>query len=39
MLDLAKANIIGKNNIHTNYNQGILIVEGSSCKIVENISK
>ncbi|CAI2360731.1 unnamed protein product [Moneuplotes crassus] len=37
VLDLAKADIVGKNNIHTNVNQGILIVEGSSCKIMENI--
>lgn len=36
-MDKAKADIVGRNNIHTNYNQGICIVEGSSCKITENI--
>ena len=39
-MEKARADIIGRNYIHTNYNQGICIVEGSSCKITENtISK
>lgn len=36
----AKANINDRNFIHTNYNQGICIEEGSFAKIVQNtISK
>jgi hypothetical protein len=39
-MDNAKANIIGRIFINTNYNQSICIVEGSRCKITENtISK
>lgn len=39
-MDKAIANIVGRNFIHTNYTQGICIVESSSWKIVENtISK
>ena len=38
--DHSKADITGRNFIHTNYAQGILIEEGSSAKILENtISK
>jgi len=40
IMNNACADIIGRNFIHTNYNQGICIVEGSSWKIIENtISK